>query len=146
MFGSILKTYRLSKSAVAVQNLLELHGAGSSIAVNAASIANRLVAAVDDQCSVILTGKRGKRPHHLSVAAAALALGIDATKNDRDAQLCFVLALGTILVEFSGKPQNYALSGNDHFLLDKASEVYLIASNQSEAEPAAFDALSTFGQ
>ena len=124
MFAGLYSNYRLSAAAVVVQNLLERHGRGSAVARDAAGIASKLVAHVYADDPELFDGKRGKRPHKLSLAAVALAQGVMASKRERDSQLSYHLSLGTVLLEITGKPQDYALSGNDHMLLELAQEVY----------------------
>lgn len=128
MLAGLYSNYRLSAAAVVVQNLLEQHGHGGALARNAATIASKLVARAYNENPALFDGKRGKRPHKLSLAAIALAQEVEVQSEDRDSQLCFHLALGTVLLEITGKPQEYALSGNDHLLLEAAQEVYLASA------------------
>lgn len=125
MFGRLYTNYRLSLATATVQNLLSMHGQGNAIATNADEISGRLVAAIYVRNTPLFEGKLGKRPHKFSLAAVALAHGFETVAEDRDAQLCFHLALGTLLLEITGNPQKYALSSNDHALLGAAQEVYL---------------------
>jgi hypothetical protein len=128
MFGRLYSNYRLSQAAVVVQNLLELHGHGGAVARNAGTIANKLLTRVYEEDPAVFDGRRGKRPHKFTLAALALAQGVKVMKDDREGQLCFHLSLGTVLLEISGKPHQYALSENDHLLLELAQEVYLAAA------------------
>jgi hypothetical protein len=129
MFGRIfLSNYRLSEAAMVVQSLLEEHGRGSALGRNAGTIANKLVGRAYDNDPALFDGKRGLRPHKLSLAAVALAQGVKVMKDDTEGRLCFNLALGTVLLEVSGKPHDFALSSNDWFLLDLAQEVYLTSA------------------
>ena len=128
MFAGIYSNYRLSAAAVIVQNLLERHGQGGALARNAPTIASKLVGRVYNHDPALFDGKRGKRPHKLSLAAAALAQGVMDMNEHRDGQLCFHLSLGSVLLEITGKPQDYALSSNDHSLLGLAQEVYLASA------------------
>lgn len=127
MFARIYSNYRLSLAAVTVQNLLKMHGQGHIIGRDAATISNKLVAAVYARNPGLFDGRSGKRPHRFSVAAVALAHGSEAMSDDRDAQLCYHLSLGTVLLEITGNPQKYALSSNDHEMLGAAQNVYLAA-------------------
>ena len=128
MFAGLYSNYRLSSAAVVVQNLLEQHGRGGALARNAATIASKLVGRVYNEDPALFDGQRGKRPHKLSLAAVALAQGVKDMRENRDGQLCFHLSLGTVLLELTGKPQDYALSGNDRLLLELAQEVYLASA------------------
>ena len=82
-----------------------------------------MVAAIKDQQPAMLEGRRGARPHKFSLAAAALANAAINTRY-RDKQLCLGLALGTVLLEVTGKPQLYLLGENDHVLLGMATQIY----------------------
>jgi hypothetical protein len=124
MFSTIITNFRLSQSAVVIDNLLTMHGI-KEIGFDPAVTANKLLAAVNDEIPSIVQGKNGKRPHKLSLAATALAKGTLHHREQRATQLYFHLALGTVLLEISSKSNQYALTGNDHFLLEKAQEIYL---------------------
>jgi hypothetical protein len=146
MLGTIFTNWRLSEAAAVVQNLLKAHGSSGALARDAGTIANKLVAWVYNGDPALFDGKRGKRPHKLSLAAVALAQGVRITTDDRERQLCFHLSLGTILLELTGKPHEYALSGNDHMLLELAQEVHLASAvpnyrqTAAEAQQVATDA------
>lgn len=128
MFTSLFNTFKLSQVATVVQNLLELHGQGNALGRNAADIAAKLVAQTHAENPALFEGKQGKRPHKLSFAAAALAKGVVKLEEDRSAQLCLHLALGAVLLEISGKPNEYPLTASDHMLLEVAQRVYLASA------------------
>lgn len=125
MFGAMVTTAKLSQAAVVAQNLLEMHGASTEIAPIAGQMANKLVQKVFDERPKLFEGKEGRRPHKLSTAAAALAWGVKFMGEHPAAQQAMFLALGTVLLEVSGKPHLYALSSNDHMLLELAQGIYL---------------------
>lgn len=124
MLKSILNNYHLSKAAVVVDNVTGLHGI-RALGVDPAALANMLVGDVFNEIPDMISGKTGKRPHKLSLAAAALTKGISGFAANRDKQLVLHLALGTVLLELTGNPNPYALTGVDHFLIDKAQQAYL---------------------
>jgi hypothetical protein len=73
MFATIINNFRFSQVAVVVQNLLEMHGEGSALSRNAATIANKLVVQTHAENPPMFEGRIGARPHKLTFAAAALA-------------------------------------------------------------------------
>lgn len=117
-----------SQAAVAVQNLLEEHGRGTALERQAADIANKLVMQAHADNPALFEGRSGKRPHKLALVAAALSKGVVKAADDRTIQLCLHLALGSVLLELSGKPNQYALTSNDHSILGIAQEVYLASA------------------
>jgi hypothetical protein len=125
MFTTIINNFRFSQVAVVVQNLLEINGQGSALSRNAASIANKLVAQTHAENPPMFEGRMGARPHKLTFAAAALAKGLVKPDLDRETQLSLKMALGTVLLEITGKPTKYRLTSIDHALLEIAQGVYL---------------------
>lgn len=126
MFATIVNNFRFSQVAVVVQNLLEMHG-GGALSRNAATIANKLVAQTHAENPPMFEGLMGARPHKLVFAAAALAKGLVKPDLDRETQLSVKMALGTVLLEITGKPTKYRLTSIDHALLEIPQGVYLAA-------------------
>ena len=124
MIRGIVTTWKLNVAAGVTQNLLEMHGKGSHVGQNAAGLAHRLVKIAYGQRPSLFNGLEGARPHKLSVAAAALAVGVNIFYDNRDAQLVTVLSLGTVLLEITGKPYLYAFNMQDNRLLTVAEEIY----------------------
>ena len=114
----------MSQAGVTVQNLLGLHNF-QEVSQNGAIVANKLVSAVYDESPRVVSGKAGLRPHKMSLAAAALAKGIIHFQDDPVAKPYFFLSLGTLLLEISGKPNLYALTDVDHYILELAQKTYL---------------------
>lgn len=128
MFAKISNTYKMSQAALVVQNVLELHSLGTPLHRNAGVVANKLVAQTHAENPPMFEGRTGSRPHKLIFAAAALAKGLVKPDLDRQTQLSVKAALGTILLEITGKPNEYRLSSIDHALLEIAEGVYLDAA------------------
>lgn len=124
MLKAILNNYHLSKAAVIVDNLAVQHGI-RSCGVDPASLANMLVGDISNEIPDLVSGKTGKRPNKLTLAAAALAKGVLGFRSNREKQLVLHLALGSILLEITGRPFAHALSGADHLLLNMAQEIYM---------------------
>lgn len=133
MLDRIMTQVRLSQSAVIVQNLLEMHGRGTEVAPIAMQIANKLVQKVYDERPGLFQGKEGIRPHKMSIAAASLAWGVRYMGERHEAQTIMQIALGSVLLEVSGKPHQYALSMCDHALLELSQDIYIAHDAQREA-------------
>ena len=88
-------------------------------------VANRLVARVLGQSPHIVSGVQGRRPHKLSLAAISLAAGLEEPEYSDNSKDLFFLSLGTVLLELTGKPFQYALSGIDHQIIDTSQAAYL---------------------
>lgn len=110
MFATMINRFKFSQVAVVVQNLLEIHGQGSALSRNAADIANKLVVQTHAENPAMFEGRMGARPHKLTFAAAALAKALVKPGLDSETQLSVKLALRTVLLEITGKPNEYRLS------------------------------------
>ena len=124
MIRGIVTTWRLNQAMGVTRNLLEMHGKGTHFGSNAAEVAHRLVKIAYGQRPSLFDGFEGARPHKLSVAAAALAMGVKIFDDNRGAQLVVVLGLGTILLEITGKPHLYSFNMQDNRLLTVSEEIY----------------------
>jgi len=125
MLSTIISRYKLSQSAVVVENLLRVHAKGTASGQAPAQVANKLVQMVADTRPGLFAGVEGKRPHKLATAAAALAWGLRHMGEYPSDQRAMAVSLGEILLEITGKPQEYSFSGNDRTLFRVAEEQYL---------------------
>lgn len=116
---------RLSQAAVVVQDLLSQFGAHTEVQGFEAEVANKLVQKAYEDQPLLFQGKLGKRPHKLSMAATALGLGVARMTHRPESHRVFTLALGSLLLEVTGKPGAYALTLHDHSLLELAQGAYL---------------------
>lgn len=122
---SVPATLLLSQSVAIIQNLLRVHGSVGEPVADPQGMASRLVARVVAQRPDVVSGSQGLRPHRLSLAAIALAAGLEEREYDEAAKLLIFLALGTVLLELTGKPHQHALSLIDHKLITASQSVYL---------------------
>jgi hypothetical protein len=125
MLGTIVTTWRLSQAAVVVQDLLSQYSALTEVQGVESEVANKLVQKAHDDQPLLFQGKLGKRPHKVSMAATALGLGVTRMAHRPESQRVFTLALGSLLLEVTGKLGAYALSSHDHSLLELAQGAYL---------------------
>lgn len=131
LFGAIKNPYKKSEAAVVVQNLLEAQARAENFDLDPASYANQLVAAIWDQKPDVFDGKFGQRPHKLTVAAAALAHGIQQLDSSDDNWPSLVLSLGNLLSELEVNGQLYPLNSLDHCLLRVAVSAFENAANET---------------
>jgi hypothetical protein len=87
------------------------------LGADAAKLANALVGRVWDQKPEWFNGAYGQRPHKISVAAAALAHGVQLVTEDDPNRAGVLLALGAILSEVEKNESLYPFNGIDQKLL-----------------------------
>jgi hypothetical protein len=124
LFSFVRNTLEKSKAAVVVQNLLEHQYNLGVFRHDPAKVANMLVGRVWDEKPDVFNGAFGQRPHKISVAAAALASGAAALRNDDESKLAFVMALGNIINELSVNCDLCPLNGIDTKMLEFSIKAY----------------------
>ena len=137
LFNGIKNTYKKSEAAVVVQNLLEHQASFGLFDHDPARFANQLVQRAWDSKPDIFAGKFGQRPHKLSTAAIALALGyrlMSESDRNRDALL---ISLGIILADLKKNAMLYPFNGVDEHLLERAVAVYQEAAEELGVEESA---------
>jgi hypothetical protein len=132
-FNDAKSVYKKSEAAVVVQNLLEHQAKIGLLDVNAQQLANRLVTLVWEQKPDIFDGKFGQRPHKISVAAAALANGLDQFAKGDTNRSALVLSLGTVLSEIETNGRLYSLTGVDQTLIEAAAMIFSDAVKETES-------------
>jgi hypothetical protein len=125
LFSRFKDTCKKSEAAVVVQNLLEDQAKLGFFDLNPAEFANKLIEIVWDAKPHIFNGKLAPRPHKITVAASALAKGIDLFKDDDFNKSALVLSLGNILCEIEKNGNRYPLKSVDHQLLEISLSVYI---------------------
>ena len=121
----ILSIYRMSKAAVIVQNLLEMHAETASVRQDAGAYANKWVGLTFSRKPQMMNGHYGKRPHKLAVAAYALATGISEAGNSREVQAVAIAGLSAIMSDVATNGRLYGFNGTDEVLLELADLVFL---------------------
>jgi len=132
LLSGITNTFKKSKAAVVVQNLLEHQAEAGNLEADPAKLANGLVTLVWDQKSDLLGGKFGQRPHKISIAAAALANGIEQIGPTSPIRNALIISVGNLLSEIETNGAFYPLNGIDQALIESASSVFLQATDMSE--------------
>ncbi|EMP54245.1 hypothetical protein MSNKSG1_16741 [Marinobacter santoriniensis NKSG1] len=132
IFRSLKSTIEKSKAAVVVQNLLEHQMHMGFLDVRPAALANQLVAEAWDARPDIFNGKFGQRPHKITVAACALAQGIDYLEPGSMVRSALGIALGNILAELDTNGRLYPLNSLDHQLLEEATAIFMSLTGEAE--------------
>jgi len=128
MFSFIKDTYKKSEAAVVVQSLLERQQATGKVLGDPAKIASELVAKVWDYKPDVFNGTRAGRPHKMSVAAYALANAASDSVGDRDTQLTYLIALGSVFIDLNLGNSPYSLNAIDNQLIQLSLETYEVWS------------------
>lgn len=138
-FKGIKDNYKKSEAAVIAQNLLTIFVRNHMFDGDPAAIANNLVSNIWDEIPQLLDGQSGSRPHKFTVAATAFAHAI--RMNDAalptSASHIYALCIGKILSELEERRENYPLSGLDHTLLERSSEIFVKFSEAQSSTPLA---------
>lgn len=125
MFGAVKQMLQLSAASVVAQNLLEQQQRTGLFDIDPKALSNRLVALTFGHEPDLVNGKRGPKPHKMSMAAVALAQGMrELDRNSDDYMACF-LAVGVILMEMEENGGKYPLTGKDAQFLELARREYL---------------------
>lgn len=125
MFGAIKEMFQLSSAAIVVQNLLERQRSTGLFDVDPKALSHRLVAQVVSQDRDMFNGKKGPKPHRISVAALALAQGMrNLDRHSDDYAACF-LSTGMILLDMEENGGNYPLTNKDAAFLELARREYM---------------------
>lgn len=133
-FSDATSAYKKSEAAAVVHNLLEHQAKIGLLDADPQQLANRLVSLAWEQKPDLFDGKSGQRPHKISVAAAALANGIDQFAQKDTNRPALVLALGTILLEIETNGRLYSLSGVDHTLIEAAAMIFSEMATDHQGE------------
>lgn len=130
---------RKSQAAVVVQKLLEQQMAHGLLNADPSPhmLANKLVEVVWDRNPKVFDSG-GELPHKLSVAAAALASGVNALARtgEREAMLALLTSLGAVLTELVATGDRLGLRAADLYLVDQAESVFRHFSEPSVADKA----------
>jgi len=134
LFSGIKSIYKKSEAAVVVQNLLQHQANVGLLDLDPATLANKLVENVWDSKPDVFDGEFGQRPHKLTVAASALANGIELFDDGDLNRNAIVLSLGNILSELETNGRLYPLNSLDHQLLEVSTSIFVdIAQKFSES-------------
>ena len=137
LFSGIKSTYKKSEAAVVVQNLLEHQANVGLFDLDPAKLANKLVEIVWDSKPDVFDGKFGQRPHKITVAASALANGIELFDGGDLNRNALVLSLGNILSELETNGRLYPLNSLDHQLIEASMSIFAEIAQEFSESPLA---------
>lgn len=123
MLKWIRDTLRKSRAAVAVQNTFERMPMPFIIPGGPAKFANALVGLAWDDNPSAFDGQHEPSPHHMTVAAIALATGAEVYKENPVVSAICKGALGIILDELIANRFKYSFNETDLSFLDIAERV-----------------------
>jgi hypothetical protein len=135
LLSGIKNTYKKSEAAAVVQTLLKYQSDIGTLNLDSVRLANKLVGLVWDSKPDIFNGKFGQRPHKITVAAFALANGIDLVARDKQNQNALAIALSTILSEVETNGRLYPFNSLDYQLLETSMAIFLEFSKELEESP-----------
>jgi len=126
---------------VVAENLLQSQASVGLFDGDPHHAANQLVEKVWERRPHIFTGRFGRRPHKISVAAIAFAEAIERIEEDDEnpgaMRLSFANCLGGILSELETNGRLYPLYGVDFLLLEEAVAVFKSFSEEVDNSPLA---------
>lgn len=131
IFSRIKNIYKKSEAAVVVQNVLEHQVSVGFLHMDPAKLGTKLVGTVWDSKPDIFNGRFGQRPHKITVAAFALANGIDLFDDEDRNRIALVLSLGNILSELETNGRLYPLNSLDHQLLEVSVSIFAEVTQKS---------------
>lgn len=134
LFSGVKNLYKKSEAAVVVQNLLEHQVSIGLFDQDPARFANQLVQRAWDSKPDVFAGNFGQRPHKISAAAFALALGYKFMSEADLNRSALIISLGIILSDLQKNARLYPFNGVDEVLLEKAFAVYQEAAEELGTE------------
>jgi hypothetical protein len=124
MFRTIADNIKKSRAAVVAQNLFETLPIPFIIPGGPARFANAIVEDAWLLNPNLFSGRGNAPPHHISVAAAALAHAMEANASSRVISATCMGALGRLLVDVEARRVGYSMNDVDMMLIDGAIVVY----------------------
>ena len=132
LFGSIKTKWKMSEAAVVVEKLLERQVQWGWVELDPLTTANKLVHCVWMENPKLYSGGFGQRPHRLTIAAVALARGIQIIPEGDKVLATYAFALGEVISAYDANGSLYRLSEMDHTLMANAIKVYEIQTKKVE--------------
>ena len=126
--------FKKTEAAVVVQNLLEHQASVGLFDLEPARFANQLVQRAWDAKPDVFSGNFGQRPHKISAAAFALALGYKSMSEADLNRSALIISLGIILSDLQKNARLYPFNGVDEVLFEQSFAVYQEAAEELGAE------------
>lgn len=132
LFNGIKNNYKKSEAAVVVQNLFEHQASLGNLSVDPAKFATALVARLWEQKVEWFDGTYGQRPHRVTVAAGALAHGVQLLPESDANRFGVLMALASVLSQLEKDAPLFAFNGIDERLLSYAVGVASDEADRSD--------------
>lgn len=132
MLSRMKNNWKKSEAAVIVQQLLERKEAVGLFTGDSATTANSIVAIGWEQMPDVFSGKFGKRPHKISVAAFCLGYFTQVYDSDERNGMILAVCFMELMEEIQRHWKLYGLTETDEFVLQQPIEFY--SSIQSSLE------------
>lgn len=123
-FSGIYNIYKKTEAAVIVQNLLQMQTCALIGDLDPKITANELVSLAWELKPDIFGGRFGQRPHKITSASYALALGLDLYKYRTMNKVAILNSLGNIIREIGANGSLYPLNSLDIQLIEILSQRY----------------------
>ncbi len=135
----IVNTWKKLEAAVVVQNLLEKEEFLDKLDRPIKDLANYLVGVAWAKREVMMNGRHSLRLYKASIAAIALAEGLEKITPGHPNWLTMLRSLTTLMEEMEANSSHYPLSDIDQRFLGKAAETLnVMAVKQFEANEREF--------
>jgi hypothetical protein len=120
LFRGITNTWKKSEAAALIEKLLEIQKEQGMFTLDPATAGNMLVAKEWDKHPDYFDGRRGPRPHKVTVAAAAMMpVIVSAVEADKLTPniMAMVACVAQILADIGNHPKRYELNRKDEHVL-----------------------------
>lgn len=124
MFNSVKQAYYLAGASAIVRELLSRFQTTGFFKIDPKEMSSKLVAQIFTQGENLFNGKNGPRPHNLSIAALALAQGMNNYNNFSDEYAACRFSIGIVLMDLEANQGNYALTDKDRTFFELARRAY----------------------
>ncbi len=126
LIGGALNVYKKSIASLPVQSLLEHQHTRGFLGSDPNALSNKFIEDAWEKKPDIFEGKFGQRPHKLSAATYALALGAQRlTVEQDDDSPAVTIALGNALSELDTNGNLYPFKAIDHELIKQSMAIYM---------------------
>lgn len=127
LFKGVKNTWKKSEAAALIQKLLEIQKEQGMFTLDPAAAANMMVAKEWDKAPDFFDGRRGPRPHKVTVAACAM-MPVIVGAVERDAltpnTMALVVCISQILTEIGTHPEQFELNAKDEHVLGAYMEKF----------------------
>lgn len=124
MLSAFHSRFRKSQAAVVIENILSDVVEIPLEQITFSAMANNLIRRVWESNPDLFDGKLGQRPHKLTVAACAMASGLECFERNSTNYRVLLLSLGVAINEIRANGQSYKFSPTDTVLLNFSYSIF----------------------